>query len=992
MKHKMKALTKAHAFGRFAACLCAGLRPRRGWWLPVAILGMAGAGFRAARAETPSGVRVPDVSGDRYDWSRTLQPERPYVHPYHQTLVSKLFLAWKRDNDQRGPSRVVDGSSVYLTFEEALEVIRKLDRLTLGIPKIVYLVGWQHDGHDSKYPDWSVVNPRLKRPEDATAVDSLRWLMNEGFKYHTTVSLHVNLFDAYQDSPLWDTYLRNDILAKDRDGRLLLGEVGDLPGASPVPNTQVHYISYAREWETGFTRKRIDGLLAMLPIQRAGTIHVDAFHSLRPIPHAYPQERYSDQPKSDTRISPFLDYPLEREVAAQRRILRYFRDLGVDVTSEGSTFLRPDAFTGLQPMAWDYQPPAPGIPPSLYCGTPMRAEPEILRDPVNLTGLVAQFCERVVPWYYENNSTAAKGSQPVRDGDDGCVPALWRERTLVAFSRAGSSKRWVLPPGWDGVHQAVVSAITVDGPRRLRTVPVTDGAITLELAAGQGVVITAEPPLAEPPKPHGPVPNARQLKWHELEFYAFIHFTVNTFTDREWGFGDESPSVFNPTAFDADQIVRACKDGGMRGLILTAKHHDGFCLWPSKYTEHSVKHSPWKDGQGDMVKEFAAACEKHGLKFGIYVSPWDRNHAEYGRPGYVEYYQNQIRELLTQYGPIFEMWFDGASGGDGYYGGQGGARQIDYNTYYDWKGVRALVRELQPNCAIWCGQYREGDQLVWADCVWGGSEGGDVGDPCWHTRDSKKINVGIPDYQHGDRDGDVWCPAEGDVSIRPGWFYHASQDNQVKSPEQLMAIYFSCVGRGANLILNVPPDRRGQAHANDVKSLQGFGRLLAGTFRTDLARTGTPTASHFRGQDPTFGPANLIDGRRETYWATDDGVTTPEVVLGFTGPVTFNIVRLREYLPLGRRIDDWALDVWQEGRWQEFSKGSAIGACRLVRSKPHTTTQVRLRITKAAACPALSEFGLFLEPPPSSAARAGDPVNLTEIRKPRVASARKGDE
>jgi alpha-L-fucosidase len=467
---------------------------------------------------------------------------------------------------------------------------------------------------------------------------------------------------------------------------------------------------------------------------------------------------------------------------------------------------------------------------------------------------------------------------------------------------------------------------------------------------------------AEPPQPYGPVPNERQLKWHELEFYGFIHFTVNTFTDREWGFGDESPSVFNPTAFDADQIVRACQSGGMKGLILTAKHHDGFCLWPSKYTEHSVKNSPWKEGRGDMVKEFAAACAKHGLKFGIYLSPWDRNHAEYGRPGYVEYYKNQIRELLTQYGPVFEMWFDGASGGDGYYGGQGGTRNIDYNTYYDWKGVRALIRELQPDCAIWCGQYREGDRLVWADCVWGGSEGGDVGDPCWHTRDSNQVNVGIPEYQHGQRDGDVWCPAEGDVSIRPGWFYHASQDHQVKSPEQLMAIYLSCVGRGANLILNVPPDRRGQVHANDVKSLHEFGRLLAETLGHDLARTANPIASNVRGQDPTFGPGNLLDARRETYWATDDDVTTPEVVLEFAEPVTFHLVRLREYLPLGQRIDDWALDVWQDDQWREFAKSSAIGACRLVRSTSRTTTKIRLRITKAAACPALAEFSLFAEP------------------------------
>jgi hypothetical protein len=455
----------------------------------LAVLGIPLVPAAPGPSEVPV-VPVPEVSGAPYDWTRTREPERPYVHPYHQTLVTKIFLAWKRDNDRRGPSRVVDGSSVYLGFEEALEVIRRLDRLTLGIPKIVYLVGWQHDGHDSKYPDWSVVNPRLKRPQDATAEDSLRWLMEEAFRHHTTVSLHVNMFDAYVDSPLWDTYRRHDIIARHADGRLVLGEVGDLPGSTPQANTQVHYVSYAREWETGFARKRIDALLARLPIQRAGTIHIDAFHSLRPIPHAYPQERYPDQPKSDTRISPFLDYPLEREVAAQRRILRYFRAQGVDVTSEGSTFLRPDAFVGLQPMAWDYQPPAPGIPPSLYCGTPMRAEPEILRDPRNLAGLREQFCERVVPWYYENHTTSRKGSQPVRDGDDRCVPALWRERTLVAFSKAGcDAKRWTLPPGWEGIDRLSVSELSVDGPRRLREIAVEKGGFVLSLTAGQGVVI-----------------------------------------------------------------------------------------------------------------------------------------------------------------------------------------------------------------------------------------------------------------------------------------------------------------------------------------------------------------------------------------------------------------------------------------------------------------------------------------------------------------------
>ena len=430
-----------------------------------------------------------EPSGEYYDWKKTVQPERPYLHPYHQTLVTKIFLAIKQTGNE---------SKVYLTFEQALDVIRRLDNLTLGIPKIVYLVGWQHDGHDSKYPDWSVVNPRLKRPQDATPVESLRWLMAEGFKHHTTVSLHINMLDAYQDSPLWNTYLQLGIVAKDTQGRLIKGEFEDFPGTDPVIG-QIYYLSYAREWETGFAKKRIDSLLRMLPIQRAGTIHIDAFHSLRPIPHAYPQERYPELSKSDTRLSPFLDYPLEKEVAAQRKIFRYFRDQGVDVTSEGSTFLRPDAFVGLQPMAWDYQPPAPEIPPSLYCGTPMRAEPEIKEDPINLTGLLPKFCRDVVPWHYRNNTTTAKGDQPIRDGDDLFVPALWEKQMVVAYSAKGyESKTWKLPPGWENVRRVQLAEVTVDGPKPSGSADVESGSITIRVQPGQGLAIT---PVAEKPAP-----------------------------------------------------------------------------------------------------------------------------------------------------------------------------------------------------------------------------------------------------------------------------------------------------------------------------------------------------------------------------------------------------------------------------------------------------------------------------------------------------------
>ena len=463
---------------------------------------------------------------------------------------------------------------------------------------------------------------------------------------------------------------------------------------------------------------------------------------------------------------------------------------------------------------------------------------------------------------------------------------------------------------------------------------------------------------ADPPKPYGAVPSERQLKWHDMEFYGFLHFTVNTFTDREWGLGDEKESVFNPTDFDADQIVSSCKAAGMKGLILTCKHHDGFCLWPSKYTEHSVKNSPWKDGKGDVVREISDACRKHGLKFGVYLSPWDRNHKDYAKPEYVEYYRNQLRELLTNYGPICEFWQDGANGGDGYYGGARENRHIDNKTYYDWGKTNKIIRDLQPDACIFSD--------AGPDCRWVGNESGYAGDPCWATITAEGWVPGVSDtgrLNTGDRNGKQWLPAEVDVSIRPGWFYHKQEDKNVRSPENLMKIYFESVGRGANLLINVPPDRRGRVHENDVKSLAEFGRILHETFSKDLAKAAVVTADNIRGGDTVqFGPQNLIDGNRKTYWATDDALTTPKATLQFKEPVTFNIVRLREYLPLGQRVDDFALDAWVDGQWQEFYRGTAIGSCRLVRTKPITTDKVRLRITKSPVCPAIAEFGLFAEP------------------------------
>jgi len=441
-----------------------------------------------------------------------------------------------------------------------------------------------------------------------------------------------------------------------------------------------------------------------------------------------------------------------------------------------------------------------------------------------------------------------------------------------------------------------------------------------------------------------------------MEFYGFVHFTVNTFTDREWGNGDEKETVFNPTDFSADQIAATAKEAGMKGLILTCKHHDGFCLWPSRYTEHSVKNSGWKNGKGDVVKELSRACARHGLRFGVYLSPWDRNHKDYGRPEYVTYYRNQLRELLTQYGDIFTVWFDGANGGSGYYGGARETRKIDARTYYDWDNTWRLVRDLMPMAVMFSD--------AGPDFRWVGNERGIAGDPCWATLNlAGRYPGGRSDgLNSGERPGTDWVPAECDVSIRPGWFYHAKEDSQVKTPAQLLDVYYKSVGRGACLNLNIPPDRRGRINDNDIRSLHEFRRILDATFSKDLAREAKLRASNVRGASKKFGPQNLVDGKRDTYWATDDSVTTPELVLEFKRPVTFNVVSLREFLPLGQRIEAFVVEQWKDGQWAEFAKGTSIGNHRLLRGARVTTDKVRLRITQGPVCPALAEFGLYAEP------------------------------
>ena len=460
-----------------------------------------------------------------------------------------------------------------------------------------------------------------------------------------------------------------------------------------------------------------------------------------------------------------------------------------------------------------------------------------------------------------------------------------------------------------------------------------------------------------PPKPFGALPTPQHLAWHELEYYGFLHFTVNTFTDREWGTGGESPEVFNPTALDARQWARVAKEAGMTGLILTAKHHDGFCLWPSKYTEHSVKNSPWKGGKGDVVEELCVACKEQGLKFGVYLSPWDRNHAQYARPAYIEYYRNQARELLTGYGEVFETWYDGANGGSGYYGGANETRRIERETYYDWETTWGLVRQLQPNC------IRFSD--AGPDIRWVGNEKGYGQDLNWATFNIAGRWPGLSDRKslaHGDQGGTHWVPAEVDVSIRPGWFWHESQNDKVKSVEQLADIYYSSVGMGCNLLLNIPPDRRGLIHEIDAERLRGLAHVLRKTFKTDLAKAKTVTADNVRGKSAQFGPRLLTDGDRKTYWAADDDARRASLEVDLGPPVELDRIRLQEYIPLGQRVRAFEIHARVEGKWQQIFAGASIGPQRIVRLPRVRADRIRVVLTDCLACPTLSTIEVYNSP------------------------------
>ena len=437
-----------------------------------------------------------------------------------------------------------------------------------------------------------------------------------------------------------------------------------------------------------------------------------------------------------------------------------------------------------------------------------------------------------------------------------------------------------------------------------------------------------------------PTPTPNQLRWQDMEMYAFIHYSLNTYTDQEWGYGNESPQLFNPADLDCRQWASVCKQAGMRGIILTAKHHCGFCLWPSKYTDYSVKNAPWKNGKGDVVRELADACREEGLQFAVYLSPWDRNHPEYGRPAYITYFRNQLRELLTNYGDIFEVWFDGANGGDGWYGGANEVRRIDRKTYYEWPETYRMIRELQPKCLIWNDGSDRGDLR------WVGNEAGSVGETNWSML-NKDGDVTSDMLRYGLENGDSWVAAETNTSIRPGWFYHETENENVKSLSKLMDTYYKSVGRNSCLLLNFPVAPNGRIHPTD--SLRGiaFKRMIDEVFRENLIKETHSVNT----------PANALS-----------------YIIDIKEGASFNRFLVEEDIAQGQRVKRFTLQAFVDGEWlplkdalSEQGDGlTTIGHRRIICFPTVKATKLRFTVTEAKAEPVIKRFGVYLAPDISS--------------------------
>jgi alpha-L-fucosidase len=455
------------------------------------------------------------------------------------------------------------------------------------------------------------------------------------------------------------------------------------------------------------------------------------------------------------------------------------------------------------------------------------------------------------------------------------------------------------------------------------------------------------------------VASPRQFRWQKLELTAFFHFGVNTFTNHEWGDGKEDPKIFNPTKLDANQWVRVAKDAGFKQVILTAKHHDGFCLWPTKTTTHSVKSSPWKNGKGDVVKEVADACKSQNVGFGIYLSPWDRNSPLYGSEEYNDFFVKQLTELLTNYGRIDEVWFDGANGE-----GPNGKKQV-----YDFDRWYKVIRKLQPSATI---------AIMGPDVRWVGTESGYGRETEWSVVPANNMDqaaiesnsqTGDAFKPEGDMRGDdlgsrdkimnakalIWYPAETDVSIRPGWFYHPEENDKVKSPEKLLDIYFHSVGRNSVLLVNLPPDKEGLINEADIKNLKEWTRLRDNIFKNNFAKGASVIAAN------GINAKAILDNNYNTYWTTKGKDTTATIELKLKNKATFSVLMLQENIAIGQRIEKFDLEYWDGTSWKKAAEGTTVGYKRLLQFDPVTTDKVRLKINSSRLNPTIAELGLFME-------------------------------
>ncbi len=470
--------------------------------------------------------------------------------------------------------------------------------------------------------------------------------------------------------------------------------------------------------------------------------------------------------------------------------------------------------------------------------------------------------------------------------------------------------------------------------------------LILSAAFASALVCGCQKGTSTPPEAIAPVPTQEQVEWQKMEMNMFTHFGPNTFTGREWGLGTEAEDIFNPTDLDCRQWASIAKAAGFKGMIITAKHHDGFCLWPNPVSTHTVAQSPWRDGKGDVLKDLSEACAAEGVKFGVYVSPWDRNDPHYGSPEYNEVFIKTLQNVLGSYGEVFEQWFDGANGE-----GPNGKKQV-----YDWPRFNGQVYELQPHAVIFSD--------IGPGCRWVGNENGVLGRTNWSLLTTEGFAPGreAPStdvLNQGQIDGAAWVPAEADVSIRPGWFWRESENDKVKTVRQLLDLYYTSVGRNAVLLLNVPPDTTGRFNAVDSLRLMEFAAAKEGIFSNNLAAGAKVSADVTRGS--AFKAAKALDGDYDSYWAAPDDVLTASITVDFKGEKTFNLVQLQEYIPLGQRVKTFTVEALVDGSWKEIASETTIGFKRIVPVETTSATGIRINITDSRACPTINGIGVFLD-------------------------------